>query len=71
METFNYHITEIEDGKEKCALKEEVVEAVLAKVTLKGFRNDPSCHAYRHQVLGYMRYQLYFTTTHFETFFTD
>ena len=67
LETFNNHITEIEDGKEKRALKEEDVDEALEKVTLKAFRNDR--HAYRRQV-RYMRYQLYFTTTNFETFFT-
>ena len=67
LETFNNHITEVEDGKEKRALKEEDVDEALEKVTLKAFRNDR--HAYRRQV-RYMRYQLYFTTTNFETFFT-
>ena len=65
-ETFNNHITEVEDGKEKRALKEEDVDEALEKVTLKAFRNDH--HAYRRQV-RYMRYQLYFTTTNFENFF--
>ena len=67
LETFNNHITEVEDGKEKGALKEEDVDEALEKVTLEASRNDR--HAYRHQV-RYMRYQLYFTTTNFETFFT-
>ena len=67
MEAFNNHVIEVEDEKEKRALKEEDVDEALEKVTLKAFRND--CHAYRRQV-RYMRYQLYFTTTNFETFFT-
>ena len=67
LKTFNNHITEVEDGKEKHALKEEDINEALEKVTLKAFRNDH--HAYRRQV-RYMGYQLYFTTTNFETFFT-
>ena len=58
LETFNNHITEVEDGKEKRALKEEDVnealkkDEALEKVTLKAFRNDR--HTYRHQEI-YMR----------------
>ena len=55
LETFNNHITEVEDGKEKCALNEEDVEEALEKVTLKALRNDR--HAYRRQV-RYMKYQI-------------
>ena len=42
LETFNNHITEVEDGKEKHALKQEDVEAALEKVTFKGFQEWPS-----------------------------
>ena len=66
LETFNIRITEIQDDREKFALKEDL-EAALENVTLKASRND--LHTYRHQV-RYMRYQLYFTTTNFEIFFT-
>ena len=64
LETFNNHIIEVEDGREKHVLMEEDVEAALEKV--KNFRNNR--HTCRHQV-WYMRYQLYFTTASFETFF--
>ena len=73
LETFNNFILEVEEGDKENDEEDgpreptdDDVEEALEAVTLKVFKNDH--HAYRRQV-RYMRYQLYFTNTNFQTFF--